>query len=47
VRDRLAVCKPAAQKVDKERLNVKKLNEGDVRKSISLQSETRLQLWKT
>jgi hypothetical protein len=47
VRDRLAVSKPAAQKVDKERLNVKKLNEGDVRKSISLQPETRLQLWKT
>jgi hypothetical protein len=46
VRERLAVSKRAAQKVDKERLCVKKLDEVDVKKSIKLQSETRLQLWK-
>jgi hypothetical protein len=31
VRERLAVSKRAAQKVDTERFNVKKLNEGDVK----------------
>jgi hypothetical protein len=30
VRERLAVSKRAAQKIDTERFNVKKLNEGDV-----------------
>jgi hypothetical protein len=30
VRERLAVSKRAAQKIDTERLNLKKLNEGDV-----------------
>jgi hypothetical protein len=31
VRERLAVSKRAARKVDTERFNVKKLNEGDVK----------------
>jgi hypothetical protein len=31
VRDRLAVSKRAAQEIDNERFNVKKLNEGDVK----------------
>jgi uncharacterized FlaG/YvyC family protein len=31
VRHKLAVSKPAAQKIDTERFNVKKLNEGDVK----------------
>jgi hypothetical protein len=31
VRERLAVSKQAAQKIDTERFNVKKLNEGDVK----------------
>jgi hypothetical protein len=31
VRERLAVSKRAAQKVDTERFNLKKLNEGDVK----------------
>jgi hypothetical protein len=31
VRERLAVLKRAAQKIDTERFNVKKLNEGDVK----------------
>jgi hypothetical protein len=45
VRERLAVSKRAAQKIDTERFNVKKLNEEDVN-STGLQSETSLQLWK-
>jgi hypothetical protein len=32
VRERLAVSKRAAQKIDMERFNVKKLNEGDLTK---------------
>jgi hypothetical protein len=47
VRERLAVSKRAAQKVDTARFNVKKLNEEDVKNSIRLQSETSLQVWKT
>jgi hypothetical protein len=47
VRERLAVSKRAAKDICTERLNVKKLNEGDVKNSIRLQSETSLQLWKT
>jgi hypothetical protein len=47
LRERLAVSKRAAQKVDTERFNVKKLNEGMLKNSIRLQSETCLQLWKT
>jgi hypothetical protein len=31
VRERLAVSKRAAQKIDTDRLNVKKLNEGDIK----------------
>jgi hypothetical protein len=47
MRERLAVNKRAAQKVGTERFNVKKLEEGDVKNSIRLQSEKSLQLWKT
>jgi hypothetical protein len=47
VRERLAVSKRAAQNVDMDRLNLKKLNEGVLKNSIRLQSETSLQLWKT
>jgi glycine betaine/choline ABC-type transport system substrate-binding protein len=36
VRERLAVSKGAAQKVDTERFNVKKLNEGDVKEKYQL-----------
>jgi hypothetical protein len=46
VKERLAVSKRAAQKIDAERFDVKKLNKGDVN-SIRLQSETSLQFWKT
>jgi hypothetical protein len=36
VRDRLAVSKRAAQKIDTERFNVKKLNEGDVKEQYQV-----------
>jgi hypothetical protein len=47
VRERLAVSKRAAQEIDMERYNLKKLNEGKLKNSVRLQSETSLQLWKT
>jgi hypothetical protein len=47
VRERLAVSKQAAQKVDMERFNLKKLSEGKLKNSIRLQSQTSLQHWKT
>jgi hypothetical protein len=49
VRERLAVSKRAAQKIDTERFNLKKLTRGGgvLKNSIRLQSETCLQLWKT
>jgi hypothetical protein len=47
VRERLAVSKQAAQKIDTERFIIKKLDEGKLMNSIRLQSETSLQLWKT
>jgi hypothetical protein len=46
VRERLAVSKQAAQKIDTKRFNVKKLNEGKLKPRIRLQLETLLQLWK-
>jgi glycine betaine/choline ABC-type transport system substrate-binding protein len=36
VRERLAVSKRAAQKIDKERFNVKKLNEEDVKEKYQV-----------
>jgi hypothetical protein len=36
VRERLAASKQAAEKIDTETFNVKKLNEGDVKNSIRL-----------
>jgi hypothetical protein len=47
VRERLAVSKRPAQKIDMERFNVKKLTRGILKNSIRLQSEASLQLWKT
>jgi hypothetical protein len=44
------VSKRAAQKIDTERFNVKKLNGGGggmLKNSVRLQSDTSLQLWKT
>jgi hypothetical protein len=36
VRERLAVSKRAAQKIDMERFNAKKLNEGDVKEQYQV-----------
>jgi hypothetical protein len=36
VRDRLVVSKQAAQKIDTERLNVKKLNKGEVKEQYQV-----------
>jgi hypothetical protein len=49
VRERLAVSKRAAQKMETERFNVKQLNEGGggLKNSVRLQLETSLQLYKT
>jgi hypothetical protein len=47
VRERLAVSMRAVQKIDTERLNVKKLNEGDVKEQYQVTIKTTLQLWKT
>jgi len=45
VRERLAVSKQAAQKLDGERFNLRKLNE--LEGSIRLRFHTGLQLWRT
>jgi hypothetical protein len=47
VRERLAVSKRAAQKMDIKRFNHKKINEGKLKNSTGLQQQTSLQLWKT
>jgi hypothetical protein len=47
VRERLAVSKRGAQKIDTERFNVKKLKEEMLENSIRLHSEKNLQLLKT
>jgi hypothetical protein len=36
VRERVAVSKPAAQKIDTDRFNVRKLNEGDVKEKYQI-----------
>jgi hypothetical protein len=46
VREKLAVSRRAAQKVDMYRFNLKKLNEGKIN-NMRLQSQTSSQLWKT
>jgi hypothetical protein len=38
VRERLAVSKRAAKKIEMERFNVKKINEGDVKESTRLKA---------
>jgi hypothetical protein len=48
IRERLAVSKQPANKMDMDRFNLKNLNEGGkLRNSIRLQSKTYFQLWKT
>jgi hypothetical protein len=47
VRERLAVSKRMVKKMDIERFNLKKLNGRRLKNTITLQSKTGLQLWKT
>ena len=46
VRERLAVGKQAAQRFVRQRFNLRKLNEPEVRESIRLRLQTGLQLWR-
>jgi len=41
VRERLAVSKQAAQKLDKERFNLRKLNELEIRKQYQIEISNR------
>jgi len=47
VRERLAVGKQAAQRFDRQRFNLRKLNKLEVRNSIRLRLQIGLQLWRT
>jgi len=47
VRERLAVGKQAAQRFDRQRFNLRKLNEPEVRERYQIKITTGLQLWKT
>ena len=47
VRERLAVGKQAAQRFDRQRFNLRKLNEPRLGNSIRLRLQTGLQLWRT
>jgi len=47
VRERLAVGKQAAQRFDRQRFNLRKLNELEVRKQYHIEITNRLQLWRT
>jgi hypothetical protein len=47
IRERLAVSKRPVNKMDMDRFNLKKLNEGGLRNGIRLQSKTDFQLWRT
>jgi hypothetical protein len=47
VSERLAVRKQAAEKIDMEKLNLKKLNKGGVKEQYQVKITNSLQLWKT
>ena len=47
VRERLAVGKQAAQMFDRQRFNLRKLNEPEVREQYQMRLQTGLQLWRT
>ena len=47
VRERLAVGKQAAQRFDRQRFNLRKLNEQRLGNSIRFRLQTGLQLWRT
>jgi hypothetical protein len=46
VRERLAVSKQAAQKIDTDRFNLNKLNEVDVKEQYHVTIKKSLQVWK-
>jgi len=46
-RERLAESKQAVQKFGRERFNIKKQNELEVRKAYQIKISTYLQLWRT
>ena len=47
VRERLAVGKQAAQRFDRQRFNLRKLNEAEFREYFRIEIKTGLQLWRT
>ena len=47
VRERLAVGKHAAQRFDRQRFNLRKLNKLEVRKQYQIEITIGLQLWRT
>ena len=47
VRERLALGKQAAQRFDRQRFNLRKLNEPEVREQYQIELQTGLQLWRT
>jgi len=47
VRERLAVGKQAAQWFERQRFNLRKLNEPEVREHYQIEIKTGLQLWRT
>ena len=47
VRARLAVGKQAVQRFDRQRFNLRKLNEPEIREQYQIEIATGLQLWRT
>jgi hypothetical protein len=47
IRERVAVSKQPVNKMDMDRFNLRKLNEGKLRNSIRLQSKPDFKLWRT
>jgi hypothetical protein len=47
IRDRLAVSKQPVNKMDMDRFNLKKLNEGEVKEQYQVTIKTEFQLWGT
>jgi hypothetical protein len=47
IRERLAVSKRPVNKMDMDRFNLKKLNEGEVKEQYQVTIKTDFQLWRT
>jgi hypothetical protein len=47
IRERLAVSKRPVNKMDMDRFNLKKLNEGEVKEQYQVTIKTVFQLWRT